>query len=148
MFGHRYVCESKEQPRQDDQIASANTVLPTTIIDDELKLAMDADTKHPDMAEEPKSSDTSVLFQNDRRASMAKITRTSSILMVLVSGLALFSDGYNAQIIGYMNPLFKQLYPNDFTPAFKTRLSNAYLVGAHLGALSTQRAFSTMHKHH
>jgi MFS family permease len=65
----------------------------------------------------------------------AKITRTSSIIMVLVSGLALFSDGYNAQIIGYMNPLFKQLYPDAFTPMIKTRLSNAYLIGEIFGML-------------
>jgi hypothetical protein len=31
---------------------------------------------------------------------VAKITKVSSILTVLVAGLALFSDGYNAQIIG------------------------------------------------
>jgi hypothetical protein len=31
--------------------------------------------------------------EQQRRASAAKITKTSSILMVLVSGLALFSDG-------------------------------------------------------
>lgn len=34
----------------------------------------------------------------ERRASVAKIKKVSSILMVLVSGLALFSDGYNAQV--------------------------------------------------
>jgi hypothetical protein len=33
-------------------------------------------------------------------AALAKITRTSNVLTVLVAGLALFSDGYNAQIIG------------------------------------------------
>lgn len=38
-----------------------------------------------------------------------KITRVSSTMSVLVSGIALFSDGYNAQIIGYMQPLFKDL---------------------------------------
>ena len=31
---------------------------------------------------------------------LARITKTSSIVTVLVAGLALFSDGYNAQIIG------------------------------------------------
>jgi hypothetical protein len=66
-------------------------------------------------------------------ATVAKITKTSSIIMVLISGLALFSDGYNAQIIGYMNPLFKQLYPDAFTPMIKTRLSNAYLIGEIFG---------------
>lgn len=33
-----------------------------------------------------------------RRESLLKVTRISSILTVLVSGVALFSDGYNAQI--------------------------------------------------
>lgn len=40
---------------------------------------------------------------------VAQINRTTSILGVLVSGIALFSDGYNAQIIGYMEPLFSIL---------------------------------------
>ena len=31
---------------------------------------------------------------------IARITTVSSVITVLVSGLALFSDGYNAQIIG------------------------------------------------
>jgi hypothetical protein len=43
------------------------------------------------------------------QSKVAQITRTSSILGVLVSGIALFSDGYNAQIIGYMEPLFSTL---------------------------------------
>jgi hypothetical protein len=66
-------------------------------------------------------------------ATVAKITKTSSIVMVLISGLALFSDGYNAQIIGYMNPLFTELYPDAFTATIKTRLSNAYLIGEIFG---------------
>jgi MFS family permease len=68
-------------------------------------------------------------------SAVKKITRTSSILMVLVAGLALFSDGYNAQIIGYMNPLFAKLYPDDFSKTIKTRLSNAYLIGEIFGML-------------
>ena len=68
-------------------------------------------------------------------ASAAKITKTSSVLMVLVAGLALFSDGYNAQIIGYMNPLFKELYPDGFSSTIKTRLSNSYLIGEIFGML-------------
>lgn len=42
-------------------------------------------------------------------ATVSRITRISSILTVIVSGVALFSDGYNAQIIGYMEPLFSDL---------------------------------------
>jgi hypothetical protein len=40
---------------------------------------------------------------------VAHITHVSSMLTVLVAGIALFSDGYNAQIIGYMEPLFSDL---------------------------------------
>ena len=98
------------------------------------------------------SSDESV---QERRASVAKITKVSSIMMVLVSGMALFSDGYvsilqhqaffpngrsssqcrTQQIIGYMNPLFKELYPDSYSATFKTRLSNSYLIGEIVGML-------------
>lgn len=39
----------------------------------------------------------------------SRITHVSGILTVLVAGIALFSDGYNAQVIGYMEPLFSDL---------------------------------------
>ncbi|GFP57077.1 glycerophosphoinositol permease 1 [Trichoderma asperellum] len=68
-------------------------------------------------------------------STFSRISRISSIFMVLVGGLALFSDGYNAQVIGYMNPLFKELYPDAFTPTIKTRLSNAFLIGEVFGML-------------
>jgi hypothetical protein len=42
-------------------------------------------------------------------ATVSRITHISSVISVLVSGIALFSDGYNAQIIGYMEPLFSEL---------------------------------------
>jgi hypothetical protein len=42
-------------------------------------------------------------------ATVAHMTHVSSVLSVLVAGIALFSDGYNAQIIGYMEPLFSEL---------------------------------------
>lgn len=46
-------------------------------------------------------------------ATVARITRLSSVLNVLVAGIALFSDGYNAQIIGYSmsNPLLQFFLP-------------------------------------
>ncbi|KAM0548799.1 hypothetical protein ACHAPJ_009796 [Fusarium lateritium] len=64
-----------------------------------------------------------------------QVPRRSAIATVLISGLALFSDGYNAQIIGYMNPIFAKLYPNSFSSIIKTRLSNAFLIGEVLGML-------------
>ncbi|KAL1857578.1 hypothetical protein VTK73DRAFT_8032 [Phialemonium thermophilum] len=63
------------------------------------------------------------------------ISRKSSVLMVVVSGLALLSDGYNIQVVGYMYPILSQLYPEAFTSDIKTRLSNALLVGGIVGIL-------------
>ncbi len=66
---------------------------------------------------------------------LKKVTKISSVITVLVSGLALFSDGYNAQIIGYMEPLFGKLYKKGFTTSIGTRLSNSYLIGEIFGML-------------
>ncbi|KAF8883999.1 major facilitator superfamily domain-containing protein [Infundibulicybe gibba] len=62
-------------------------------------------------------------------------TNASSVINVLVSGVALFSDGYNIQIIGYMNVVLADLYPHAQTTAMKTRLSNSALVGEVVGML-------------
>lgn len=70
-----------------------------------------------------------------QEAEIRKISKTSSVLTVLVSGLALFSDGYNAQIIGYMEPLFTDLYAQGMSKTIKTRLSNSYLIGEIFGML-------------
>lgn len=74
-------------------------------------------------------------FNADNEANLKKISRTSSILTVIVAGLALFSDGYNAQIIGYMEPLFTDLYQEGMSKIIKTRLSNSYLIGEIFGML-------------
>jgi MFS family permease len=68
-------------------------------------------------------------------AALQKTSRISSVLTVLVAGLALFSDGYNAQIIGYMKPVFKELYKDGMSSAMSTRLSNSYLIGEVFGML-------------
>ncbi|KAJ9296196.1 hypothetical protein DTO271G3_5337 [Paecilomyces variotii] len=59
----------------------------------------------------------------------------SGVLSVVVSGLALFSDGYNAQIIGYMEPFLSVLYKGALSSTMKTRLSNSYLIGEIFGML-------------
>lgn len=69
-------------------------------------------------------------------AAIVKVTKTSSILSIIVSGVALFSDGYNAQIIGYMGPLFSVLYKDGISSEIKTRLSNSYLIGEIFGMLT------------
>jgi MFS family permease len=68
-------------------------------------------------------------------STVVKITRLSGILSTLVAGLALFSDGYNAQIIGYMEPFFSVLYKDGISKEIKTRLSNSYLIGEIFGML-------------
>ncbi|KZL69559.1 metabolite transporter [Colletotrichum incanum] len=61
--------------------------------------------------------------------------RTAGKLDVLIQGVALFSDGYNIQIIGYMNTVLAKLYPKQMTNEVKTRLSNSILVGDIFGML-------------
>ncbi|TWU72071.1 hypothetical protein ED733_003522 [Metarhizium rileyi] len=60
---------------------------------------------------------------------------SSPVTMVLVGGLALFSDGYNAQTVGYMNIVLAELYPKEYTKHVKTRVSNAFLIGEVFGML-------------
>lgn len=61
--------------------------------------------------------------------------RKASALDVLVQGAALFSDGYNIQIIGYMNSVLAKLYPKEMTTDVKTRLSNSILIGDVFGMI-------------
>lgn len=58
-------------------------------------VVLDGSSKSLDNAMERSSED---VVEGARRESVIKVTRISSILTVLVSGVALFSDGYNAQI--------------------------------------------------
>lgn len=62
-------------------------------------------------------------------------TKLSSVLMVLIGGIALFSDGYNAQVVGHMNPVLSELYPDDYTKRVKTSMSNAFLIGEVFGMI-------------
>ncbi|KAL2831850.1 major facilitator superfamily domain-containing protein [Aspergillus pseudoustus] len=63
------------------------------------------------------------------------IRKSSGVLNVVISGLALFSDGYNAQIIGYMEPLFSVLYKDGMSSTMKSRLSNSFLIGEIFGMI-------------
>ncbi|KZF21236.1 MFS general substrate transporter [Xylona heveae TC161] len=58
-----------------------------------------------------------------------------AFFMVLVQGFALFSDGYNVQIIGYMQSVMAVLYPKVLTASIKTRLSNSILIGEVVGMI-------------
>ncbi|KAI6950615.1 major facilitator superfamily transporter [Hortaea werneckii] len=62
-------------------------------------------------------------------------SKTSVWLMVLYSGLAIGSDGFNTAIIGNVQILLGELYPNALTDGIYSRLSNAFLVGMIVGML-------------
>ncbi|KAK7910672.1 major facilitator superfamily domain-containing protein [Apiospora marii] len=61
--------------------------------------------------------------------------KASVWLMILFSGLAIGSDGYNAAVIGNVELLLAILYPDSLTPSIYQRLSNAFLIGMIVGML-------------
>ncbi|KAJ0118613.1 major facilitator superfamily transporter [Diaporthe amygdali] len=63
-------------------------------------------------------------------------SKLSVWLMVLFSGLAIGSDGYNAAVIGNVELLLAVLYPEALTDSIYDRLSNAFLIGMILGMIS------------
>ncbi|KAJ4861865.1 sugar transporter domain-containing protein [Trichoderma breve] len=62
-------------------------------------------------------------------------SKLSVWLMVLFSGLAIGSDGYNAAVIGNVELLLGAIYPDDLTNSIYSRLSNAFLIGMIIGML-------------
>ncbi|KAH9901778.1 metabolite transport protein [Xylariomycetidae sp. FL2044] len=62
-------------------------------------------------------------------------SKLSVWLMILFSGLAIGSDGFNAAIIGNISLLLAVLYPDELTATISTRLSNAFLIGMIVGML-------------
>lgn len=63
-------------------------------------------------------------------------SRVSMVMMVVFSGLAIGSDGFNASIIGNIELLMGVIYPNSLTTEVAARLSNAFMVGMIIGMLS------------
>ncbi|KAF2162655.1 hypothetical protein M409DRAFT_68955 [Zasmidium cellare ATCC 36951] len=97
---------------------------------------MAVDMKYtPEEIVQDKASSSEEGIESIQDGAVKKISRISSIMTVVVSGLALFSDGYNAQIIGYMKPLLKVLYKDGLSDTMSTRLSNSYLIGEIFGML-------------
>lgn len=69
------------------------------------------------------------------RAGVDKLN-VSSVLMVVWSGIALASDGYNSQALGSVNAMFKKLYGDEYSGEMKGRVSSAYYVGLCLGSFA------------
>ncbi|KAK3208957.1 hypothetical protein GRF29_69g261364 [Pseudopithomyces chartarum] len=60
-------------------------------------------------------------------------SKVSVYLMMLFSGLALGSDGYNAAVMSNLNLLLTVIYPETLSSSMKARLSNAFLIGMIVG---------------
>lgn len=63
-------------------------------------------------------------------------SKLSVLLMIIFSGLAIGSDGFNAAIIGNIELIMAVIYPDSLTTAVQSRLSNAFMVGMIIGMLS------------
>lgn len=61
-------------------------------------------------------------------------SKLSVLSMILFSGLAIGSDGFNASIIGNLSLIFAVIYP-DLSTTMYSRLSNAFLIGMIVGML-------------
>jgi MFS family permease len=61
--------------------------------------------------------------------------KRGTAMSVIWSGIALMSDGYNAQVLGTVLTILKKLYPNEWNSTVKTRISTAYYVGVIVGSL-------------
>jgi MFS family permease len=60
-------------------------------------------------------------------------SKVSVYLMMLFSGLALGSDGYNAAVMSNLNLMLTVIYPDTLSSDMKARLSNAFLIGMIVG---------------
>ncbi|KUI54521.1 putative metabolite transport protein GIT1 [Cytospora mali] len=91
--------------------------------------------------QEKKAHPTSTINDGDVEVGATEETektyysKLSVWLMVLFSGLAIGSDGYNAAVIGNVELLLASLYPEALTDSIYTRLSNAFLIGMIIGML-------------
>jgi hypothetical protein len=81
------------------------------------------------------AAETTTASSEDEPVQSQEVARTAGTLDVLVQGVALFSDGYNIQIIGYMNTVLAKLYHKQMTSKFKARLSNLILVADVFGMI-------------
>ncbi|ETS80877.1 metabolite transport protein GIT1 [Pestalotiopsis fici W106-1] len=62
-----------------------------------------------------------------------KRQKLSDLFTIIAAGAGLASDGYQNNLMTMLNVLFTQKYPDVYTSAVKTQVSNALLVGEVLG---------------
>ncbi|TPX65508.1 hypothetical protein SpCBS45565_g05168 [Spizellomyces sp. 'palustris'] len=66
---------------------------------------------------------------------VASTSRLGAYFTVLFAGFALLSDGYQNGIVSFVNSVFSRMYPDHYTDAVSTRISNAALAGQIVGQL-------------
>jgi hypothetical protein len=69
----------------------------------------------------------------EKGTATAFYSKVSVYLMMLFSGLALGSDGYNAAVMSNLNLMLTVIYPDTLSSDMKARLSNAFLIGMIVG---------------
>jgi MFS family permease len=69
----------------------------------------------------------------EKDSAPAFYSKVSVYLMMLFSGLALGSDGYNAAVMSNLNLMLTVIYPDTLSSDMKARLSNAFLIGMIVG---------------
>lgn len=77
--------------------------------------------------------DTGDVESIEKGTAPAFYSKVSVYLMMLFSGLALGSDGYNAAVMSNLNLLLTVIYPDALSSSMKARLSNAFLIGMIVG---------------
>jgi MFS family permease len=99
------------------------------------KDALDSITKAEAVAEmAPTSNEKDIGEITSISEGKTAYSKLSVTLMVVFSGLAIGSDGFNASIIGNLSLIFGVLYP-DLSTTMYSRLSNAFIIGMIVGML-------------
>lgn len=112
------MCETREQP--------SNLQTPTPKTTECIVTSPNTSPIHPD----------AVSTAQDATNNNPSYSKLSMVMMVVFSGLAIGSDGFNASIIGNIELLMEVIYPKSLTTAVAARLSNAFMVGMIIGMLS------------
>lgn len=86
-----------------------------------------------DLDDQPKQF---VYKAEERKARLLGGTKWRDALIILASGFALISDGYQNNVLTMVNQVLSEQFPTQYTSDMKTNVSNAGLVGTIFGQLA------------
>lgn len=72
-------------------------------------------------------------YDKEARESRLNKKRIGQYFVIVCSGFALISDGYQNNVMTMLNTVFAMLFPKEYTSSLKTSVSNASLVGTIFG---------------